>query len=90
MSVVSIQELYEGQSTRDAHKEALLLATITPLTILPYTSEVAKLAGEIARDLSQPIEFADAAIAATAITHDAQFATFNKKDFQGIKELELL
>lgn len=90
ISVISIQELYEGQSTKVEQKERDLLAIITPLKILPYTYEVAQLAGEIARDLPQPIEFADAAIAATAIINDCQLATLNKKDFSKIQNLELV
>lgn len=39
LSMISIQELYEGLSTRDAQKEQYLLATIGPLKILPYTYE---------------------------------------------------
>lgn len=35
-------------------------------------------------------QFADAAIAATAIINKAKLATLNKKDFQRIKELELV
>ncbi|MFH1280851.1 MAG: PIN domain-containing protein, partial [Candidatus Beckwithbacteria bacterium] len=64
LSVISIQELYEGQSTKKNQLEQLLLATVSPLTILAYTFEVSILAGQIARDLTQPIEFADSAIAA--------------------------
>lgn len=90
LSVVSVQELYEGKSTKDKQKEQFLLATISPLKILAYTFEVAKLAGQIARDIKKPIELADAAIAATTIVHHAQLLTFNKKDFRLIKGLELL
>lgn len=89
ISVITVQELYEGKSTLNEEKEAYLLATITPLRILPYTYEVAQTAGKIARDLKQPIEFADAAIAATAITHGASLLTLNKQHFAGIKELEI-
>ena len=89
LSAVSVQELYEGQSTRNKDKEVYLLATISPLKILPYTYEVAQLAGEIARDSKKPIEFADAAIAATAIINGYQLYTLNKKHFKGIKELVL-
>ncbi len=89
LSVVSVQELYEGKSTRSNSKEQFLLATIAPLKILPYTYKVAKLAGEIARDLARPIELADAAIAATTILNNAQLSTLNKKDFQKIKNLDL-
>lgn len=90
LSIVSIQELYEGQSTKDEEKEQYLLATIAPLKILPYTYEVARLAGEIARDLGHTIELADAAIAATAIVNGAELLTLNKKDFRGVKGLEFV
>ena len=90
LSVLSVQELYQGESTRDMRREELMLATISPLKILPYTFEVAQLAGEIIRDLGRPIEFVDAAIAASAIVNGYQLATLNKKDFIGIKDLEIL
>src|SRR6185437_3265271 len=75
LSIISIQELYEGASTRDSQHEQYLLATISPLKILPYTYEVAQLAGQIARDLNHPIELADAAIAATTILNGASLQT---------------
>lgn len=90
ISMLTIQELYEGKSTKDEKKEKLLLATIAPLKIIPYTFEVAQLAGKIARDLHRPIELADAAIAATAILNKAELFTLNKKDFLGIKDLKIL
>lgn len=90
LSVISVQELYEGISTKEEDKEEYLLATITPLKILPYTYETAQLAGEIARDLKSPIEFADAAIAASAILCGGSLLTLNKKHFSGISELELM
>jgi len=89
LSIISIQELYEGASTRDSQHEQYLLATISPLKILPYTYEVAQLAGQIARDLNHPIELADAAIAATTILNGASLQTINKKDFTDIKDLRL-
>lgn len=89
LSVISVQELYEGKSTEEENKENYLLATIAPLKIVPYTYEIAQKAGEIARDLKNSIELADAAIAATAILHGYKLCTLNKKDFLGIKDLEL-
>lgn len=88
ISVITIQELYEGKSAKEKQREDYLLATITPLKILPYNYEIAQVAGEIARDLEQPIEFVDAAIAATAITNGAFLHTLNKKHFQGIGGLQ--
>lgn len=90
LSVICIQELYEGRSTNDEQKERYLLATISPLKILPYTYQVAILAGKIARDLTSPVELADAAIAATAILNNCNLYTLNKKDFRSIKNLNLL
>lgn len=88
ISVISIQELYEGQSTLEEKREKDLLSTVSPLRMLSYTFEVAKLAGEIARDHRTPIDLADAAIAATTILNNGELLTLNKKDFQGIKDLE--
>jgi len=90
ISMLTIQKLYEGKSTKDKGKEKDMLATISPLTVLPYTYEIAQLAGEIARNLNRPQELADAAIAATAIVNSAQLATLNTKDFINITDLELL
>ncbi|MFH1713389.1 MAG: PIN domain-containing protein [Candidatus Jacksonbacteria bacterium] len=89
VSVITIQELYEGISTRNAKTEAYLLDIASPLKIYPYTYEIAQLAGEIARDFARPIEFADAAIAATAIVNGAILATLNRRHFVGVKNLEL-
>ncbi len=89
LSVVSVQELYEGKSTREKEKEEYLLATITPLKILSYTYEIAQLAGEIAREHKKPIELADAAIAATAIVNGAELFTLDRDDFKDIRDLEL-
>ena len=80
----------DEKDAKDENKEEYLLATITPLKILPYTYETSQLAGEIARDLKSPIEFADAAIAATSILFGASFLTLNKKHFTGIRELVLV
>ena len=90
ISIITVQELYEGKSTLDEAREEILVEVISNLKILPYTFETAKLAGVIARDLDYPIDFADAAIAATAILNKAPLLTLNKKDFKGIKGLKLI
>lgn len=88
ISMITVQELYEGRSTKNEQEEQAMLATIGSLKILPYTYEVAQLAGKIARDLAHPIELADAAIAATAVVNGYELATLNRKDFAGIEDLE--
>lgn len=89
ISVISIQELFEGKSSKDREKQNVLYSVIAPLTIFPYTTDVARRAGEIARDARTPIEFADAGIAATAIVHGAKLFTLNIKHFQNISDLQL-
>jgi len=89
ISVVSVQELYEGKSTKDATKESQLLSVLGLLEVLPYNLEVAKLAGEIARDAKRPIELADAAIAATVILNEAELYTLNTKHFGVIPGLRM-
>lgn len=89
ISVITIQELYEGKSLSNVEKESYLLNTISRMKILPYSYEVAELAGILNRNLSQPIGFPDSAIAATAILNEARLFTLNEKDFTGIRDLEL-
>lgn len=88
ISIISIQELYGGKSTKIQKRETDLLATIAPLKILPYTFEVAQLGGKIARDKQQAIELADATIAATAIINNTQLLTLNERHFKDIKNIE--
>jgi predicted nucleic acid-binding protein len=90
VSVITIQELFEGQSTKNARKREELVTILKALLILPYTEEVARLAGELARDLTQPIEFPDAALAATAIMFEASLATLNAKHFKSITRLKMM
>lgn len=90
ISIITIQELYEGKSAKDEVRHKKLINTISLFRILSYTYEVAKFAGEIARDTASKIDLADAAIAATAILNEASLATLNKKDFQGIADLKFV
>lgn len=90
ISVITIQELYAGASTRDTDEITKLVRTIKHLNIYQLTHNIARLAGTLTRDLSRSITFADAGIAATAIHYHAKLATKNTKDFVDIKGLELL
>lgn len=90
VSLISVQELFEGKSTRKAEIEYEIINLINSLEVSPYTFENAKLAGEIARDLDHSIDLADAAIAATAILNKAKLFTLNKRDFKGINGLKLI
>ncbi len=90
ISILTVQELYSGQSTKDSKNEDYLLSTIGPIQILPYSYEIAELAGKISRDLQNPIDFADIAIAATTMILGGRLSTLNKKHFKDIPNLELI
>ena len=59
------------------------------MKILPYTEEVAKKAGILARDNQSLADLADLAIAATAIVYKTPLATLNAKHFSSLKGLDL-
>jgi predicted nucleic acid-binding protein len=88
VSVITLQELYSGLSTRNKNNERIIWEILAPLRMLPYSTEVAKVAGTIVRDCDN-MEFADAAIAATAIENGADLFTLNIRHFQGIPKLSL-
>jgi len=69
-------------------RKKLVLAPILLFKILSYFYKIAKLAGEIARDIGRPIDFPDSAIAATAIINGGELFTLNKKDFKDIVNLK--
>lgn len=89
VSLVSIQELYTGKSTRIQDEKTRLLSILANLEVIPYDYTIAKKAGIIQRDLPIGIGFADAAIGATAITSGAKLLTLNPKHFRGIPKLAL-
>lgn len=89
ISLITVQELFAGQSINDTKEEEFLTTLFSVLKILPYTYETAQLAGEILRDAVDPIGFADAAIAATAIINNSSLYTKNVRHFRKIKNLEL-
>ena len=90
VSVISVQELFTGKSTRQTKKLQTMTSLLNRLTIAAYTYEIAEMSGGLMRDLGKTIGFADAAIAATTIVQQARIATLNKKDFVGIPALEFL
>lgn len=89
-SVVTIQELYEGQSSKRELENKRIENLLEILDQYPITPEIARSAGIISRDNDHSIGFADAAIAATAIQNHASLFTLNAKDFRGVPDLKLL
>jgi predicted nucleic acid-binding protein len=55
--------------------------------ILPVTTNIAKLAGELSR--SKQCKNVNAVLAATALEENAHLATLNRRDFSSVKKLKL-
>ena len=87
LSSIVVAELYAG--VRDDER-ARLDDFVTLFPILPITSEIAKTGGLFKRDYhkSYGIGLADALMAATAVTEDAQLKTLNTKHYPMLKGLK--
>lgn len=84
----TIQELFAGQSSKKLSEERKIRKIFDLFNVVSFSSETAELAGKIMRDAEPVIQFADAQIAAIAITKKALLATRNKKDFINVKGIK--
>ena len=82
-------ELFYG--ARNKSDLQAISADLEGLTILPLLPQISEMAVNLVKTycLSHKLEFADALIAATAIIHNAELFTLNKKDFAFIPNLKL-
>ncbi len=90
ISTISLQELFIGQSTRSTKFKKEILLSVSGIKVFSHNKAIAQLSGEFMRDSENNLQFADAAIAATAVHYGASLATLNTKDFKGIPGLKLL
>ena len=81
VSVVTLAELYQG--VREGGERIKLASTLSAMTILPLTEEIAEKAGLYRRKYRDKTGcgLADCMIAATASHHDMTLATLNAKHF---------
>jgi len=89
ISSITEFEFSVGSTPRNRQFTEELLAK---LSILPFDSACVKVATEIYRDLkakNQLISLPDIFIAATAISHDLQLLTLNRKHFERVENLKL-
>ena len=90
ISTTVIQELFAGQSSKRTDQETKIRRVLQKLMIVPIEPKIAEAAGQIMRDIKPQIQFADAQIAAATLLNGAGLLTLNKKDFQGIPDLEFI
>ena len=88
LSAVSAAELYAG--VREGREQQQLDEFIGLFPILPVNLETAQIGGIYKRDFfkSHHLSLADAIIAATAETHEADLTTLNTKHFPMLKGLK--
>lgn len=81
VSAVTVAELYQG--VREGQERTKLATTLSALTVLPLTEEIAEEAGILRRDhrAATGCGLADCMIAATASRHGLELATLNAKHF---------
>jgi predicted nucleic acid-binding protein len=86
--VVRAELFYGARNKHDLQEISTDLEGLPVLSLLPQISEMAV---NLVKTycLSHKLEFADALIAATAIFHNAELFTLNKKDFAYIPNLKL-
>ena len=86
--VVRAELFYGARNKRELLEISVDLEGLTVLPLLPQISEMAV---NLVKTycLSHKLEFADALIAATAILHNAELFTLNRKDFAYIPNLKL-
>ena len=80
-SVVTLCELFAGERVN----EDLVRITLSLFTEIPVDRTIAERAGRIRR--SSGIRIADALIAATAMLHDLEIVTRNRRDFARVDGL---
>ncbi|MDX1973950.1 MAG: type II toxin-antitoxin system VapC family toxin [Candidatus Sumerlaeia bacterium] len=95
ISFITVGELYYGAEKASwGEKRRLdLETTLRNFVVLPYDYEIARCYGQVfaQREKSgRRIQPNDAWIAACALRHGVQLVTHNAKDFEGIRNLQLI
>jgi len=88
LSSIVVAELYAG--VKGHEEEADLQDFVSLFRVVPVTAEIAKAAGLYKRDYSKShgIGIADAVLAATAETENAELKTLNIKHYPMLKRLK--
>ena len=82
-------ELYFG--ARNKQELAIIVTDMEKLNVLAIYPQISRLAVDLVKQycLSHKLKLPDAQIAATAILHNAELFTLNRKDFEYIPNLKL-
>ena len=97
IAAITIAELWHGVERATGvlrrEREQYLQELVTSLPIIPYTEETAYEHARIWAELSasgKMISLYDLIVAATALEHGSEVATFNKKHFSAVAGLKII
>jgi tRNA(fMet)-specific endonuclease VapC len=97
MAAITVAELWNGvERATGAHRawrERFLSAVVDRVSVIPYTERTARLHARIWAELEakgKMIGFYDLIVGATALERGSPVATFNKRHFGQIKDLEVI
>ena len=85
INTITIVELFAGRSTRRSRIRRGLAKLLESFTPIQLTASLARQAGELRRDYHIP--FADAIVAAGAISYHLTIVSRNRKHFARVKDL---
>jgi tRNA(fMet)-specific endonuclease VapC len=94
ISIITLAELQYGtaRSNRPEHHAEVVIDFVTPLVVLPFDAEAAKVYGEVRAALERagtPIGPLDTLIASHAISVNAAIVTNNVREFQRVAGLHV-
>jgi tRNA(fMet)-specific endonuclease VapC len=97
MAAITVAELWHGveraTGTHRAWRDRFLNAVVERVSVIPYTERTARLHARIWAELEakgKMIGFYDLIVGATALERGSRVATFNKRHFAQIKDLEVI
>ncbi len=89
LPTIVVFELFSGKSTKAPEHEKEVHKLLKNFQLIQLTTDIAKQAGEIYRDVSSSLGVADYLIAASAISINGQVLTLNQKHFKQIPGLKI-
>lgn len=89
LPTIVIFELFSGSSTKSLAKRFDIIDLLKQFRQIDLDEAIAKMAGELYRDVKQTLEVPDYIIAASALQMNAEVVTLNKKHFEQIPNINL-
>ncbi len=89
LPTIVIFELFSGSSTKSLAKKFDVIDLLKQFRQIDLDEAIARVAGELYRDVKQTLEVPDYIIAASALSINAQVVTLNQKHFAQIPNIHL-